>query len=253
MRTAAPSRNQIRRELRSNCATGISSVMPTALQRAVCGAGSLLSRRGAGARDPSALLAALSREVDIATEMLVPFGEQVSAEVHGAAGSRLSGSRGGRDRIALRPATPSTSLAIEIVALRRRDWTARPTASLANAIVRPAPGRDDRRDSDRGKAMACAGDARVVKAIPRVDVGDRYRGRGAGQDAGRGPSRRRVGPAPRGAGPSRRLSRLGGAFSVRSVRHGRDRRLAGVPGRLPLRRRRPGNCPCCYTSVRRSR
>jgi hypothetical protein len=54
---------------------------------------------------------------------------------------------------AMQPSAPRGKTA-ECVALRRRAWRHPPGPAGANAIVRPAPGRDDRRDPDVAEALA---------------------------------------------------------------------------------------------------
>ena len=73
------------------------------------------------------------------------------------------------------------TLTTQIVALRKRARRCLRRSAGANAIVRPAPGRDDRRDSDvaeprrsegcaKAKAIA-ADDRRHLIAAPRVAEG----------------------------------------------------------------------------------
>jgi hypothetical protein len=52
------------------------------------------------------------------------------------------------------PEADPSARVIAIVALRKRARRHLQRAAGANAIVRPAPGRDDRRDSDVAEALA---------------------------------------------------------------------------------------------------
>ena len=56
-------------------------------------------------------------------------------------------------------------LTVQIVALRKRARRQLRTPAAANAIVRPALGRDDPRDSDVAQALVRFGTVCIVKAL----------------------------------------------------------------------------------------
>ena len=68
--------------------------------------------------------------------------------------------RGERDRAA------GMGLTVQIVALRKRARRHLRRPAAANAIVRPALGRDDPRDSDVTQALVRFGTVCIVKALP---------------------------------------------------------------------------------------